>query len=162
MAVKANLKTYLVMAVFLLGFGCTIAAAEVIYVDADASTGGDGTTWPTAYKYLQDALAYANSNPDVNEIRVAEGTYYPDEDEAANVDINDRTETFQLISGVEIYGGFAGLGHDDSNLSAVDLCRCAGDRDLTGRLNRVFSKVTREPLRNLRWVIPVVELRREQ
>jgi len=107
------------MAVFLLGFGCTSAAGEVIYVDADASTGGDGTTWPMAYKYLQDALAYADSNPDVNEIWVAEGTYYPDEDEGGNVITNDRTETFQLISGVEIYGGFAGGGHDDPNVRLI-------------------------------------------
>lgn len=31
--------------------------AEIIYIDDDADVGGDGQTWGTAYKYLQDALA---------------------------------------------------------------------------------------------------------
>jgi len=53
---KANLKTALVMAVLLVGMAPAIAAGGVIYVDADASPGGDGTSWSTAYKYLQDAL----------------------------------------------------------------------------------------------------------
>ena len=42
-----------------------------MYVDDDASLGGDGTSWETAYKYLQDALigaaggtaGYAGSSP---------------------------------------------------------------------------------------------------
>jgi len=76
---KTNLKTALVISVLLVAMACGIASGEVIYVDDDASVGGDGQTWGTAYKYLQDALADANSNPDVNQIWVAEGTYKPDE-----------------------------------------------------------------------------------
>jgi len=95
----------LVMSLFLLAIVST-AGAEIIYVDDNASLGGDGQTWGTAYKYLQDALYKPPSGGD--QIWVAEGTYYPDEDEGANVDSNDRTETFQLINGVAIYGGFAG------------------------------------------------------
>ena len=34
-------------------------AQTVIHVDDDASPGGDGLTWATAYIYLQDALAAA-------------------------------------------------------------------------------------------------------
>ncbi|MHC4707195.1 MAG: right-handed parallel beta-helix repeat-containing protein [Planctomycetota bacterium] len=79
--------------------------AGIIYVDSDADLGGNGQTWGTAYKYLQDALDDAESG---DQIWVAEGVYYPDEDEGGNVDPNDRTETFQLITGLEIYGGFAG------------------------------------------------------
>lgn len=75
------------------------------YVDDDASTGGDGLTWPTAYKHLQDALAAAT---DGDEIHVAGGTYKPDQDEGGNVTPGDRTETFQLITGVAIYGGYRG------------------------------------------------------
>ncbi|MHC4460087.1 MAG: right-handed parallel beta-helix repeat-containing protein [Planctomycetota bacterium] len=100
-----NLKKSLVISVFLVAMVGGIAAGETIYVDADASPGGDGASWGTAYKYLQDALAVAG---DGNDIWVADGTYYPDEDEGANVDPNDRTETFQLINGVPLYGGFAG------------------------------------------------------
>jgi len=34
----------------------SVGSGKVIYVDAGAGLGGDGTSWPTAYKYLQDAL----------------------------------------------------------------------------------------------------------
>ena len=36
------------------------AAGNVIYVNINAAPGGDGATWATAYKYLQDALNAAN------------------------------------------------------------------------------------------------------
>jgi len=103
-----NLKTWMVIVVILLGFGCSIAAGEVIYVDAGRPTGGDGQAWSTAYKYLQDALYKPAISGD--EIWVAQGTYRPDEDEGGNVTPGDRTATFQLISGVEICGGFASGG----------------------------------------------------
>ena len=50
----------------------SVCQAETIYVDDDAPFGGDGTTWTTAYKYFQDALA--NAGTDDTEIRVAQGT----------------------------------------------------------------------------------------
>ncbi len=85
-----------------IGLGLLIATASlaqaqtVIFVDDDAPAGGNGITWLTAYDDLQDALAVA---PD--EIRVAEGTYKPGA---------QRTDTFQLIAGVAIHGGYRGLG----------------------------------------------------
>ena len=100
MAKKRNLKTSLVMSLFLLAIVST-AGAEIIYVDADASTGGDGQTWGTAYKYLQDALAVASSG----EIWVAAGTYKPDPSGPSE---DPREATFQLTDGVAIFGGFAG------------------------------------------------------
>ncbi len=48
----------------------------VMCVDDNAPAGGNGQSWGTAYKYLQDALTAATSG---NEIWVAEGVYYPDE-----------------------------------------------------------------------------------
>jgi len=106
MAKKRNFKTWLVMAVILLWLCPAIASGGVIHVDANAPPGGNGQTWGTAYKHLQDALYKPPTGGD--QICVAAGTYKPDEDEGANVDPNDRTETFQLINGVAIYGGFAG------------------------------------------------------
>lgn len=44
------------------------------YVDDDAPLGGDGTSWDTAYKYLQDALADAVER---DEIRAADGEARP-------------------------------------------------------------------------------------
>jgi len=40
----------------LLGHGLM---GNTIFVDDDASTGGDGTSWATAHKHLQDTLAVA-------------------------------------------------------------------------------------------------------
>lgn len=80
-------------------------AGGAIYVDATATAGAkDGTSWENAYIYLQDALAEAITVPD--EIRVAQGTYRPDQDSANPTGSKQRSDTFQLISGVAIYGGF--------------------------------------------------------
>ncbi len=67
------------------------------YVNAAATAGGDGASWETAYNELQDALADVPA-----EIWIAQGTYTPDRG------TQDRELSFQLVNGVEIYGGFAG------------------------------------------------------
>jgi hypothetical protein len=60
-----------------------VQAADKLFVDEDAAPGGNGLTWGTAYRFLQDALVEAAaSGGAVNEIRVAQGTYVPDRDEA--------------------------------------------------------------------------------
>jgi len=103
----------------------------VWYVDGDASTSGDGKGWSTALKYLQDALlVHADSG---DEIWVADGTYYPDEDEGSNVTDNDRTETFEMVTGVDLYGGFNGTetARYQRNWTANDTILC-GDIDKDG------------------------------
>lgn len=85
------------------------SAQTIIYVDDDAPPGGDGLTWDTAFKYLQDALAAVGTNG--TEVRVAQGLYMPDQDEAGQVTPGDRSATFQLLNGVAIYGGYAGLAN---------------------------------------------------
>ncbi len=83
----------------------------VIFVDDDAPAGGDGTSWPSAYKHLQDALDFASVPANgVSEIRVAGGTYRPDRSTANPGGTGVRSETFQLIIGVVLRGGYAGLG----------------------------------------------------
>ncbi len=74
---------------------------SVIYVDADAIGGSGGSSWTNAFTRLEDALALAPSCPNVNQIWVAEGAYRPSA-------IGDRSATFQMRSGLGIYGGFAG------------------------------------------------------
>jgi len=68
------------------------------YVDANAGTGGDGTSWDDAFDDLQGALSEAN---DGEQIWVAGGTYKP-------TNSNNRAISFELVEGVGIYGGFAG------------------------------------------------------
>ena len=90
-----------------------LCAAAVVYVDDDAPAGGNGQSWPTAYKFLRDALTVAAADPNITEIRVAEGTYKP----SAQTDPNDpRSATFTLLNGVGIYGGYGGLGAPDPGL----------------------------------------------
>jgi parallel beta-helix repeat protein len=80
-------------------------ADGMIYVDATAIAGAkNGTSWEDAFIHLQDALAIAIVDP--CEIRVAQGTYRPDHDSANPSGSKQRTNTFQLISDVQIYGGF--------------------------------------------------------
>lgn len=79
----------------------------IIYVNAEASGDNTGDSWANAFVYLQDALAVANNG---DEVWVAEGIYYPDQ--GAGVNENDRYATFNLISGVSLYGGFAGTETD--------------------------------------------------
>jgi hypothetical protein len=79
---------------------------RIIYVDASANLGGDSSSWETAFIYLQDALDIAQPG---DQIWVAEGTYYPDEDNIEPRHTNDdRAESFQLREYVKLYGGFAG------------------------------------------------------
>ncbi len=97
-----------------------------LYVDDDAPPGGDGRTWPTAYRSLADALAGAFLG---QEIRVAQGTYKP----AARTDPNDpRTATLTLRNGIAIYGGYAGLGAPDPDLRNPNVYVSILSGDLAG------------------------------
>ncbi len=82
---------------------------KLCYVDVDASSGAnDGLSWSDAYTDLQNALADT-----CTEIWVAAGTYYPTSG-------GDRAISFNLKSGVKIYGGFAGTENalSQRNISA--------------------------------------------
>ncbi len=101
---------------------------RIIFVDDDAPLGGDGVSWNTAYKYLQDALGVARSS---DNIHVAGGTYRADQDEAGNVTSGNRYTTFQLVSGVGIYGGYAGLsGRDNADRRNIHACETILSGDL--------------------------------
>lgn len=69
---------------------------------------GEGTSWKDAFPDLQAALAVAQEG-DI--IWVAEGTYLPTTE-------NDRTVSFVIPSGVQLFGGFAG---DEKKLEDRDL-----------------------------------------
>jgi hypothetical protein len=81
------------------------ASAATIYVDDSAVGANNGSSWVNAFRYLQDALALATEGA---EIRVAQGTYSPDCGQGSTP--GDRYNTFHLISGVTIRGGYAGDG----------------------------------------------------
>jgi predicted outer membrane repeat protein len=86
----------------------TASSSSTHYVDTSApGPTHDGTSWPTAFLYLQDAL-YAALSGDV--IFVAEGVYRPDMNSTYPDGTYDRNASFQLKSGVAIYGGFPSGG----------------------------------------------------
>lgn len=86
----------IIIASGMIGANAWGAGSVVLHVDDDAAPGGDGLSWSSAFRYLQDALAAA-AGGGVTEIRVAQGTYLPDEDDAGNVVPGDITMTFQLV-----------------------------------------------------------------
>jgi len=123
--------------------GCILAAAvamaaqaraqSTLYVDADAPPGGNGSSWATAHRYLQDALAAAAaSGGTVEEVWVAGGTYRPDESAANPSGTGDRTATFQMLNGVALYGHFGGTETDPSQR---DLNNPAHETILSGDLS---------------------------
>ncbi|MCP4592936.1 MAG: hypothetical protein GY842_19545, partial [bacterium] len=94
-----------------------VRGEEVRYVDSSQTTGADnGTSWDDAYIYAQDALADARTNSAIGEIWVAAGTYLPDH--GAGQTLGDQEATFELVAGVEMYGGFAG---GESSLAERDI-----------------------------------------
>jgi len=82
-----------------------VADAARIYVDASAAPGGNGQSWATAFRYLQDALDQTVSGRG-DDVWIAAGTYFPDAGQ--NVTKGDRLASFFIKDGVAIYGGFAG------------------------------------------------------
>ena len=82
--------------VFSLFISASLSGA-VIYVDSSL-TGGDGSSWTTAYGDLQDALSEAVAG---DEVWVKNGTYFPTSG-------TDRNQFFQVPSDVKLYGGFLG------------------------------------------------------
>ncbi|MBN2591545.1 MAG: hypothetical protein JXA96_16890 [Sedimentisphaerales bacterium] len=119
-AFKIEITSVMKVALILIVCNCTLAN-KIIYVDDDAFGANDGSSWENAYIYLQDALADANSyektvlslsNGPV-EIRVAQGTYKPDQ--GAGQTAGDREAIFIFISGLTLTGGYAGVFETDPN-----------------------------------------------
>ncbi|MDO1446403.1 T9SS type A sorting domain-containing protein [Rhodocytophaga aerolata] len=81
--------------------------AAVIYVNGAAAGANTGTSWINAFTSLQSALAASEAG---DQIWVAKGVYKPSL--AVDIDGNglseEREATFQIKSGVKVYGGFAG------------------------------------------------------
>ncbi|NJK87425.1 MAG: hypothetical protein HC906_17025, partial [Bacteroidales bacterium] len=85
----------------------SITTGIVIYVNDDAAGNNDGSSWTDALTDLNEALAMASEG---TEVWVAEGVYYPSD--------SDQDISFQLKSGVAVYGGFSG---DETDFSERDL-----------------------------------------
>ncbi|MBN2128059.1 MAG: right-handed parallel beta-helix repeat-containing protein, partial [Sedimentisphaerales bacterium] len=108
------------------------ACAKAIYVDDDAPPGGDGSSWATAYTFLQDALAEAAATEEPVEIRLAQGTYRPDRDAANPAGTGYRTASFFLANETTLRGGYAGLGAPEPDDWDVEAYETILSGDLAG------------------------------
>ncbi|MES2646428.1 MAG: choice-of-anchor Q domain-containing protein [Bacteroidota bacterium] len=72
---------------------------NTLYVNKNATGNKSGSSWTNAFTSLKDALAL--TCPNITQIWVAKGTYYP----TAN---NNRDSAFTMRNNLAIYGGFAG------------------------------------------------------
>ena len=191
----------LMIVVAALALSCVVRA-DVLFVDDDANLGGDGLSWDTAYRYLQDALTVASSpGSDVTEIRVAQGIHRPNEPVAPLSDCCephtssgcddreceaaicallpqccdtgwrltcvclvdsvcdllcgvDREAVFQLVNGVSLFGGFAGIGAADPDARDIVLYETTLSGDLLGDDRRPF--INRDD--NARHVVTAVDI----
>lgn len=120
----------------------TSVVGRVIYVDDDAIGKNDGSSWENAYPCLQDALKRAT---DGDEILVAQGVYRPDQEAIQTetgievVSSGDRKATFQLIDGVTLKGGYAGIGESDPNVHDINWYATVLSGDLKGDDVPVFD-----------------------
>ena len=100
---------------------------RVIFVDADAMGANDGSSWADAYSAVQDGLAAASPG---DEIRVAQGTYRPDE--GTGQMRGDREAAFKLTGHLKLCGGYAGFGEPDPGARDVDAYLTILSGDLNG------------------------------
>lgn len=85
---------------------CPPAETTRLYVDHTASGSNTGTSWLDALEALRDAFTLADNCTGIVQVWVTEGVYRPDD--GVGVVPDSRTETYQLIDGVAVYGGFEG------------------------------------------------------
>jgi len=99
---------------------------SVIYVDWRSPESNWGASWEHAFIDLQSALAVAATYPTIEEVHVGQGIYKP------TCSTGDREATFQLVDGLAIRGGYAGLGADDPNFRDIDTHQTILSGDLNG------------------------------
>ena len=126
---KTNFKVMFIGCLIAMTIG-RIALTKTIYVDEDATGANDGSSWKDAYNYLQDALVDANSAEKPVEILVAQGVYKPDQGKGEIP--HNQEATFQLINGVTLKGGFAGINEPDPNARDISLYETILSGDLKG------------------------------
>jgi hypothetical protein len=131
---RANLGALLVISVFFVTIVYSTANGKTIYVDDDAVGANNGSSWFDAYVHLQDALTSAQYG---DEVRVGKGIYKPDQ--GASQTPGDREATFQLINGIAVKGGYAGLDGPDPNVRDFILYETVLSGDLNGDDGPSFS-----------------------
>ena len=137
-----KLRSPRLLALGLMVSSTTMIDAATIHVDGSASGLDDGSSWTHAFVHLQDALAAAQPG---DAIFVAEGIYRPDQ--GAGQTPGDRGASFELKSGVEVYGAFLGfeptvaarVGSAEKTVLSGDLAADDGSGALADNSNQVVT-----------------------
>jgi alpha-amylase len=87
---------------------------SILYVDINATGLRNGVNWEHAFTNLASALNIQSGCTNVQEIRMKEGTYYPNTQE-------DRTLGFFIPAHVKIIGGFQSSGNPKLGDQDIDL-----------------------------------------
>ncbi|VGO19985.1 choice-of-anchor Q domain-containing protein [Pontiella sulfatireligans] len=100
----------------------------VVFVDGSNGGAADGASWATAYPTVQAGIDAAEASGD-DSVWVAAGTYEPTTG-------TDRFATFELKSGIAVYGGFEGNERERSERDwAVNVTVLSGDIGTVGVAN---------------------------
>lgn len=81
----------------------TAHAQTIHHVSAAAPPGGDGVSWATAFRHVDDALSIATAG---HRVWVAQGVYRPT---VRRDPADPRSRTFAPAPGVRLLGGFRGI-----------------------------------------------------
>ncbi len=126
---------------------------NVLYVDDSAPLGGayatKGFSWADPYTHLQDALQKARDLGTISEIRIGQGTYKANQAEFVTVQGN-FADSFDMVSGVTLKGGYAGYGAAVPALRDVTLYPSIFNGDLDGN-DSGFSGYTENTDRIVDW-----------
>ncbi|MHC4728404.1 MAG: right-handed parallel beta-helix repeat-containing protein [Planctomycetota bacterium] len=98
---------------------------STIYVDPDATGNNDGTRWIDAHTKLKVAINNASAIPQINEIRVAQGTYTP-APPSGNRNVSFEPENITLK------GGYAGISYSDPDERNIHKYQTILSGDLNG------------------------------
>jgi predicted outer membrane repeat protein len=108
------------------------AGSHVFYVDKSAPAGGNGASWQTAFRDLNDAiLAQTSYRADV-EIRVAQGVYTPDRGTGDRKKYFNFEEYLWSAMTLSLQGSFAGLQGTDPDARDYAATRTILSGDLNG------------------------------
>ncbi len=99
---------------------------SLLHVDSQASGSNTGTSWNDAFNDLQTALGIAAEHAEVEEIRVAQGTYRPAPPDG------ERTVAFQLRNSLSLKGGYGGTSMQDPDERNIDTYTTILSGDLHG------------------------------
>jgi Right handed beta helix region/Secretion system C-terminal sorting domain len=91
------------------------SSSTTVYVDASKSVSGDGESWATAFKTLDEALFLVSCRT-ITRINVAAGTYIPTKkpyNTTTGLELetsDNRDKTFHIRDGITLQGGYSAGG----------------------------------------------------